>query len=46
MFRYILKRLLYAIPVFLGITFVIYTLINLRRAVRFRFLRLRVNVPE
>lgn len=29
MFRYILKRLLYAIPVFLGITFVIYTLINL-----------------
>jgi len=28
-FRYILKRLLYAIPVFLGITFVIYTLINL-----------------
>ena len=29
MFRYILQRLLYAIPVFLGITFVIYTLINL-----------------
>lgn len=29
MFRYILKRLLYAIPVFLGITLVIYTLINL-----------------
>lgn len=29
MFKYILKRLLYAIPVFLGITFVIYTLINL-----------------
>ena len=29
MFRYILKRLLYAIPVFLGITFVIYTLNNL-----------------
>lgn len=29
MFRYILKRLLYAIPVFLGITFAIYTLINL-----------------
>ena len=29
MFRYILTRLLYAIPVFLGITFVIYTLINL-----------------
>ena len=29
MFRYILKRLLYAIPVFLGIIFVIYTLINL-----------------
>lgn len=29
MFRYILKRLLYAIPVFPGITFVIYTLINL-----------------
>ena len=29
MFRYILKRLPYAIPVFLGITFVIYTLINL-----------------
>ena len=29
MFRYILKRLLYAIQVFLGITFVIYTLINL-----------------
>ena len=29
MFRYILKRVLYAIPVFLGITFVIYTLINL-----------------
>ena len=29
MFRYILKRLLYAIPVFLGSTFVIYTLINL-----------------
>lgn len=29
MFQYILKRLLYAIPVFLGITFVIYTLINL-----------------
>ena len=29
MFRYILKRLLYAIPVFLGITFVIYTLINM-----------------
>ena len=29
MFRYILKRLLYVIPVFLGITFVIYTLINL-----------------
>ena len=29
MCRYILKRLLYAIPVFLGITFVIYTLINL-----------------
>ena len=29
MFRYILKRLLYAIPVFLGITFVIYTQINL-----------------
>ena len=29
MFRYILKRLLYAIPAFLGITFVIYTLINL-----------------
>lgn len=29
MFRYILKRLLYAIPVFLGVTFVIYTLINL-----------------
>ena len=29
MFLYILKRLLYAIPVFLGITFVIYTLINL-----------------
>ena len=29
MFRYILKRLLYAVPVFLGITFVIYTLINL-----------------
>ena len=29
MFRYILKRLLYAIPVFLGITFLIYTLINL-----------------
>ena len=29
MFRYILKRLRYAIPVFLGITFVIYTLINL-----------------
>lgn len=29
MFRYILKRLLYAIPVFWGITFVIYTLINL-----------------
>lgn len=29
MFKYIVKRLLYAIPVFLGITFVIYTLINL-----------------
>ena len=29
MFKYILKRLLYAIPVFLGITFVIYALINL-----------------
>lgn len=29
MIRYIFKRLLYAIPVFLGITFVIYTLINL-----------------
>ena len=29
MIRYIVKRLLYAIPVFLGITFVIYTLINL-----------------
>ena len=29
MFRYILKRLLYAFPVFLGVTFVIYTLINL-----------------
>ena len=29
MFRYILKRLLYAIPVFLGTTSVIYTLINL-----------------
>ena len=29
MFRYILKRLLYAVPVFLGTTFVIYTLINL-----------------
>ena len=28
MFRYILKRLLYAIPVFLGVTVVIYTLIN------------------
>lgn len=29
MFKYILKRLLYAIPVFLGITFVVYVLINL-----------------
>jgi len=29
LFKYIVKRLLYAIPVFLGITFVIYTLINL-----------------
>ena len=29
MFRYILKRLRYAIPVFLAMTFVIYTLINL-----------------
>lgn len=29
MVKYVLKRLLYAIPVFLGITFVIYTLINL-----------------
>ena len=29
MCRYILKRVLYAIPVFLGITLVIYTLINL-----------------
>lgn len=29
MIRYIVKRLLYAIPVFLGITFVIYVLINL-----------------
>lgn len=29
MFKYIVKRLLYAIPVFLGITFAIYLLINL-----------------
>ena len=29
MFKYIIKRLLYAIPVFLGITFAIYLLINL-----------------
>ena len=29
MFKYVIKRLLYAIPVFLGITFVIYLLINL-----------------
>lgn len=29
MLRYVLKRLLYAIPVFLGITFVVYVLINL-----------------
>ena len=29
MIRYIVKRLLYAIPVFLGITFAIYALINL-----------------
>lgn len=29
MFKYVLKRLLYAIPVFLGITFVVYVLINL-----------------
>lgn len=29
MLKYILKRLMYAVPVFLGITFVIYVLINL-----------------
>ena len=29
MLKYVVKRLLYAIPVFLGITFVIYLLINL-----------------
>lgn len=29
MFKYVLKRLLYAIPVFLGITFAVYVLINL-----------------
>lgn len=29
MFKYIIKRLLHAIPVFLGITFVVYLLINL-----------------
>lgn len=29
MFKYVCKRLLYAIPVFLGITFAVYTLINL-----------------
>ena len=29
MFKYVCKRLLYAIPVFLGITFAVYALINL-----------------
>lgn len=29
MFKYVIKRLLYSIPVFLGITFIIYLLINL-----------------
>ena len=29
MFKYVIKRLIYAIPVFLGITFAIYLLINL-----------------